>query len=370
MSTNPDLPETHQAIVVTSTSEPLTVKTLPCPKPTPGSAIVRILAANVLSYAREIYNGRGQYPYPTPFVPGATAIGRVAAVGPDATLLTHGDLVHVNIVFSGRDDPTAVFLSGIIEGHTEGSKKLVAGEWRDSTYAEYAKVPLEACTVLHEKRLCGEYNYKIEELAYISTPLVPYGGLRDVGLQPGETVIVAPATGQFGQAGVRVALAMGAKVIAMGRNKSVLESLSRLSSPGRVVTVPITGDVQADTAALKAHGPIDVYFDISPPAASGSTHVKSSIMALSHGARVSLMGGIREDVGVPFTWVMRNNISLKGKWMYERSDIQTLLKMVEVGVFDLRTMGAKVRRFGLQDWDQAFTAAADGGAGDTVVLMP
>ena len=32
---------------------------------------------------------------------------------------------------------------------------------------------------------------------------------------------------------------------------------------------------------------------------------------------------------------MRNNITIKGKWMYEREDIPQLLKMVEAGVLDL-----------------------------------
>ena len=90
---------------------------------------------------RQIYNNERQYPYPKPLVPGTSAIGRVAAVGPDATSLKPGQLVHVDCVIRGRDDPDNIFLAGIHEGYTEGSKKLMHGEWKDSTYAEYAKVP-------------------------------------------------------------------------------------------------------------------------------------------------------------------------------------------------------------------------------------
>ena len=59
------------------------------------------------------------------------------------------------------------------------------GEWRDSTYAEYAKVPLENCEAPDEGRLLGGFDegglgYSVEALAYISTLLVPYGGLRYV----------------------------------------------------------------------------------------------------------------------------------------------------------------------------------------------
>src|SRR2546430_11719700 len=44
---------------------------------------------------RSIYNGTRKYSYPTPLVTGSSAVGRVAAVGPDATTLVPGQLVFV-----------------------------------------------------------------------------------------------------------------------------------------------------------------------------------------------------------------------------------------------------------------------------------
>lgn len=152
------------------------------------------------------------------------------------------------------------------------------GEWKDSTYAEYAKVPLETCEVLDEGKLCGRMGYEIADLAYISALLVPYGGLRDIDLKAGETVIVSPATGAFGGAAVLVALAMGARVIAMGRNVEALKKIKKRCE--RVEIVPITGDVLKDSEALKSFGAVDAFFDISPPEAGKSTHIKSGILAL------------------------------------------------------------------------------------------
>ena len=152
------------------------------------------------------------------------------------------------------------------------------GEWKDSTYAEYAKVPLETCEVLDEGKLCSRLGYSIADLACISAMLVPYGGLRDIDLKAGETVIVSPATGAFGGAAVMVALAMGARVIAMGRNVKMLETIKTRSE--RIETVPITGDVVKDLEALKSFGSVDAFFDISPPVAGKSTHIKSGILAL------------------------------------------------------------------------------------------
>ena len=60
---SPTLPETMKALVLHSTDEPPKVQTVPTPQPTPGSAVVRVLAANVISYIRDIYNGKRKYEY-------------------------------------------------------------------------------------------------------------------------------------------------------------------------------------------------------------------------------------------------------------------------------------------------------------------
>ena len=311
-----------------------------------------------------------------PLVIGTSAIGRVAAVGSDATLLTPGQLVYVDSTIRGRDDPSAAFLSGVHEGFTEGSRKLMHGEWRDSTYAEYVKAPLENCIALNENRLLGRaeeggLGYSVEDLVYIAALLVPYGGLRDIKLETGETVIVSPATGSFGGAAVKMAHAMGARVIAMGRNIDALKGIA--TSLERVEAVPITGDVLADTKELKKFGTIDAMFDISPPEAAKSTHLKSGILALRKSGRVSLMGGIREDISISHHVVMHNNLQLRGKWMYERDDIGALIKMIEIGALKLgEKAGVKaVGKFTLEEWEKAFDVAAENpGMGLVVVIAP
>ncbi len=71
---------------------------------------------------------------------------------------------------------------------------------------------------------------------------------------------------------------MGARVIAMGRNVEALERIKKRS--GMIETVTITGDVPIDLEALKSIGAVDAFFDISPPEAANSTHIKSGILAL------------------------------------------------------------------------------------------
>jgi D-arabinose 1-dehydrogenase-like Zn-dependent alcohol dehydrogenase len=253
-------------------------------------------------------------PFPTPIVGGFGAIGYVAAVGSDAAALKTEQLVYVDCVIRARDDPDCFFLSAIYEGATDGSKKLMRDAWRDGTFAEYARVPLENCILLDEARLCDGLGYSHHDLAYIAFLLVPYGGLRDIQLEPGETIVICPATGFYGSLGVQVAIAMGAKVIAMGRNEEKLAKLVediRSRSPGaNIGAVQITGNEDNDVSALKSYGAVDAVLDITPSEASLSTHTRSAIKALRRGGRVSLMGSTK-NISVPE--ILVNNITLKGR---------------------------------------------------------
>jgi threonine dehydrogenase-like Zn-dependent dehydrogenase len=352
------------------------VRTLPIPTITPGSAIVQIISANVLPYSGDVYvtNARG-YPMPHPLTIGSSAIGRIAALGSDAVSLQPGQLVLVDCYIHARDDREISFLAGLHDGYSAGSKKL-AQHWRDWTYAEYCRVPLENCFVLAEVRLMGEpakggLGYSVNDLMYMARLTVPYGGMADVGLQAGETVVIAPASGSFGGAAVEVAVAMGARVVVAGRRLGPLKRFEELF-PGRVVAVELAGDVLEDTKKLKALGPIHVFQDWSPPSATGTTHIKACTYALARGGRVSLMGGIREDISLNYSAVMHNNLTIKGRWMYEPSDVPKLIKMVEVGLLKigkkagLRNLG----NFGLDQWEEAFEVVKDTGYGVQVTIVP
>jgi alcohol dehydrogenase len=47
------------------------------------------------------------------------------------------------------------------------------------------------------------------------------------------------------------------------------------------------------------------------------------------------MGGQGGELGLPYAWLMRNNITIKGQWMYHRSAGARLVAMVRSGLLDL-----------------------------------
>lgn len=389
---------TYRALVLTSPSQPPTIQSLHLPPSSSlsqGTALLRVLATPILSYANQVFqqgNPRN-YSYPTPLVPGpSSCVARVAAVPKDAVRLRPGDLVWVDATVVARDDDQAVALQGLFDGFSEASRALMRDALRDGAMAEYVTAPLENLCVLNEHVLLGGgkqqgevggksaaavatagLGYDVSELAFLFWPLVPYGGLRDVGLRAGETIIVAPATGPFGGVAVLVALAMGAgKVVAMGRNTEALQRLKK-GREDRVETMQTTGDVEKDAGELikAGGGPADVYFDISPPQAAGSTHLASAFRALRRGARVSLMGGIMVDVALPHAIIMHKDITIKGKWMYPKEAIPELVRMVELGMLKLGSAaGIEAERYSLDDWETAFKAAEASQFGRYVVLNP
>lgn len=109
--------------------------------------------------------------------------------------------------------------------------------------------------------------------------LVPYGGLLAANLKAGETVLISGATGNFGSAGVAVALAMGAGcVVAPGRNEKMLENLTDRFGQHRIRTETLTGDEQEDRERMKraAPGSIDCVLDLLPPSA-GTKPVRAAV---------------------------------------------------------------------------------------------
>ena len=91
---------------------------------------------------------------------------------------------------------------------------MANGGFRDGSYAEYMRAPVENCYLLDEARLMGDpaqggLGYQVEQLCEIAKRSVPFGGLKDVGVKPGETGLISPATGSFGGCACMIALAMG-----------------------------------------------------------------------------------------------------------------------------------------------------------------
>ncbi|AYG69381.1 MULTISPECIES: zinc-binding alcohol dehydrogenase family protein [unclassified Rhizobium] len=356
-----------KAAILNNFGEPLTIEDVPDPTLGTGEVIVEVAAAPVLSYADEVFSGARRYPMPTPMVPGCGAVGKVRQVGPDATKLKPGDWVFCDPTVRSRDD--ALMPDIVLQGWSargEGGARL-QHYYRDGAFAERIRVPTENAIPIGDidSREAGQW-------CAIIVLLVAYGGLLAMNFRPGETLLVSGATGNFGSATVATALAMGARaVLAPGRNVAALDRLERLFGP-RLITVRLSGDPMRDTDAMKeaAPAPIDAVLDFLPP--SVPAHVaRAGIMAVRPYGRAVLMGGIGmlggEELSLPYPWIMRNNITIQGQWMYSPEAVTSIVGLVRGGMLDLGLY--KVSEFDLHAANEAVEhAAANGGPFKLTVL--
>lgn len=358
-----------KAAVLHAFGEKLSVEDHPEPRPGTGEVLVDVVAASLLPYAAEVFSGERRYQLSLPVVPGPGAVGRVRAVAGDATTLSPGDWVFCDPTIRSRDDALTpdITLQGW-SARGEGGMRLQ--EWvGDGALAERLLVPTENAVPIgtidpsDAGRWCG-----------LGMALVPFGGFVAGGLRAGETVLVSGATGNYGSAAVAVALAMGARcVVAPGRNVAMLDDLVRRFGD-RVLPVVLTGDEDTDRAAMRAAAPgvIDLVLDLLPPEAP-ATAVRAAVRTVREYGRVILMGGVGmlggDDLALPYPWIMRQSITVRGQWMYRPEDIGRLIGLVRAGLLDLG--GFAVTEFALDDVNAAVGfAAEDGGRFALTVVRP
>ena len=358
-----------KAAVLEAFATPLVIKEIADPVLGTGEVIVDVVATGVLPYAAEVISNARRYMIEPPVVLGTGAIGRVRAVGPDATKLKVGDWVACDNVVRARDDaltPDIVLQGWSARG--EGGMSLQRFH-HDGPWAEQVRVPTESAVPIGD--IAPEDAARWCAMGLL---LVPYGGLLAVDLRAGETIVVSGATGNFGSAAVAVALAMGAgRVVAPGRNEAMLAELSRRFG-ARVVPVTLAGDEAADGQAIQraAGAPIDVVLDIMPPSVDARV-VRTAAMTVREFGRVALMGGVGmlggDDLALPYPWLMRNGITVRGQWMYPASANVGMVRLIRSGLIDLSHW--QVETFGLDQANAAVEAAARiGGPFRIVALTP
>jgi alcohol dehydrogenase len=343
-----------KAAVLEKLGSPLVVKELPDPVMGSGEVIVDLAAASVLAYAGKVFDGTRPYLLELPIVPGAGGIGRIAAVGPDATHLKIGDWVNCDPTVRSRDNPSAPDI--ILQGLTAGTQSALPMQryYHDGSYGQKLRTPTENVTPIGD--------IAPEDAAHwlgLGTSMVSYGGWLAGGLKAGQIVLVNGATGAFGSAGVAVALAMGARaVIATGRNQASLDELRRRFGP-RVIPVRMAVEEETDRRAMlaAAPGPIDCVLDLLPPAATPA-QVRAALMTVRPYGTVVLMGGLgmQPEIALPYSWLMRFCITVRGQWMYPREAVQTMVGMVRAGLIDLGHH--TLTRFALDQVNEAVAHAA------------
>jgi alcohol dehydrogenase len=141
-----------------------------------------------------------------------------------------------------------------------------------------------------------------------------------------------------------------------------------------VSLVELSGDEDTDRSAMAAatDGPVDMVLDLLPPQAPSSA-ARAAAMTVREYGRVVLMGGVGmlggADLALPYPWIMRNSVTVRGQWMYPRTANVGMIRLIATGALDL--IPEHITRFDLDQVNDAIAhAAAHGGPFHRTILTP
>jgi len=145
----------------------------------------------------------------------------------------------------------------------------------------------------------------------------------------------------------------------------VLDTLAGLD---RVVPVQLTGDVPADTAALRAAagGGAACALDLIGGATSTAA-TRAALDALGRDGRLVLMGTATVPLEIDYTALMLTGREVIGHFMYPAQAPAEVLALAAAGLLDLAALA--VAAYPLTALDAAMDAAAQPGA-PLVVAVP
>ncbi|SDY34326.1 alcohol dehydrogenase [Variovorax sp. YR266] len=356
---------------------PLQIDTLPIPQPGPTDVIVAVKACNVVPNLRNILtHWPAWHPeMPLPALPasfGLDAAGVVAAVGNSVHAFRPGQRVYVNPATGCggcrycRSGDILNCDSFTYRGYF-GRGPATPGIFKQYPFgglSEFVVAP-QACLVTLPETL------KFEEAARFGYLGTGYGALRKADVRPGSTVLINGIGGTLGVNTTMMALAMGAsKILGTGRRQAPLDRVKRLA-PERieVLSVQDSGVSIRDWALSLTDGyGVDAVVDTLPPKTPAESTM-AAMRAMRTGGRTVLPGGMSEALTLDPFWGLAKNAYLIGSRWFTVAEGQDMATMAAAGTLDLRLLDHK--RFGLDDVNQAISAAAEADSGFTnIVVLP
>lgn len=229
----------------------------PTPQPQPGEVVIRVHAVTVgRALDVEVRERGADFQVTLPRILGADPAGVVVATGPQARRFAVGDrVVSTSCLFCGRCAACARGDTHVCDEHR------VVGVHIDGGDAEYCAIPEEALLAIPER-----VAFDQAASMGVAYPLA-WNLLRCAArLLPGEDVLVMGAAGSLGIAGVLLAKALGARVIAAAGADWKLERCRALLGADETVNYSHSGWSQrVRELSADGRGVGVVYENISSP---------------------------------------------------------------------------------------------------------
>ena len=209
-----------KAAVCEAFGKPLVLSEVPAPSPGPRDVLIRVAGCGVCHSDLHLVDGDWKdWGTPLPIIPGHEVTGIVEKAGAEVVSLSPGDRVGV---------PWMQFACGECAPCRAGAEMLCAaqkstGVTMNGGYAEFVTAP---AAFTHR---IPEGLDLVDAAPLLCAGITVFAPLRRAGNLAGKTVAVA-GIGGLGHLGIRMADAMGARVVAILRGEEKIELARRLGA--------------------------------------------------------------------------------------------------------------------------------------------
>jgi D-arabinose 1-dehydrogenase-like Zn-dependent alcohol dehydrogenase len=316
----------------------LTTQIVDDPVPTPGGALVTVMANGVCRSDWHAWTGHQYRPFP--FVLGHEMTGVIEEVTPGVTRFRKGD--RVIVPFAGYDGTC----SWCQRGQSHLCENItVPGKHYSGGYAQYVAVPDVDRNLV---RLPDEIPFA-DAAALGCRFMTAYHGVMDRARATAGEWVAVFGCGGIGLSAINIAAAAGCRVIGVDVNQGNLDIAKRM---GAIHTIDSSQTAAADEIVEITGGGADLSIDalgIGPTCVPGILSLRKQGRHLQIGITQAKDAGY---LGVPIDVIVYKELQLIGTLGMPTHRFDTLLAMVTQG---LLTPGRMIsREIGLDDVNAVF----------------
>jgi L-iditol 2-dehydrogenase len=319
------------------------------PSRTPGAGEVQIAVEGCGICGSDLHMYRGEHPVlKPPLVMGHEIVGRVTAVGATVVDISVGDRV------------AALAARGC--GHCD---RCLSGDWNQCESlnvigAEYPGGLSEQVLLPADQVIRIPEWIPLREAVLIEVAAVCMHAARRFGQVRGSSFLILGA-GPVGLVLARVLVALGATDVVLSDVSPGRRRLAESLSVGDVVNLNETADL---AHVRSAHpGGFDGAFDCAGRQAT----LNQALELTRRGGKVVLVAIFAGDYVVPMLSVQRGERSIVGVQLYQKSDFEDVIALIEARTLDLD--GLVTHEFALSNVAAAFDLLIDGHSDAGKVLI-
>ena len=368
------MPTTMRAARMHAVGAPMSIDTIPVPKPGSTDVLVEVKACGMVpNLGNVLANWTKWFPHlPLPKLPaifGLDPAGVVAEVGIQVIGVKPGERVYVNPLRScgacqmcqaGERTRCRYFTFNGYFGFGPDAQKIY-DLYPYGGFCEFMTAPQYALVKLPD-------NVTFEQAARFGYLGTSFGAMKKANAIAGQSMLVDGISGTLGLGAALLGLAMGmTRILGTGRNKELLDRVKALA-PDRIEVHALEDGATASWAKQRTNGDgVDFMISALGPG-SPATTMLDSLQAVRRGGRAVNVGAVAEPVPIDVHWLMDEQIQLIGSNWFTAAQGQEMAELARAGLLDLSVF--EHQRFPLEQINHAISGLQNrnGGFSNYVVV--